>query len=653
MDLTIAGDTIAYEPNDDDLAGLTLEFAAFDGSVGIGQVPIRDTSSTLAYATGAFFSVREIDTLLLDGIIVDHDAAKGVEKVTDARLVSYSVADPNILLDGFRVIRNRPEETDVARVLAMYTLDNLDMDTTWVLNTHTVTMPAKKYKSDGGWTSELIPDLVELTGKTLFVHDKANGVDGDGRCLHYHRLTDGHTAGLSISDVLSAVNGTTVFAPGNPTRDTTAIDLRNNVRGDDQENRIAYAEDATSQGVHNEGTHRYEAYLQFEATSQANLQSKVNAYLLSQKDDYVTYTCSIGPLDATALALIRVGDLITVTSYVMGLTAAPKRIAHMRLKVFVDGGVPAPGLWTAELELGAPRRRRRSGKGAKPNTPVTGPPIFTNPCTFMEDSFNRANTSFSTTGGGTADSGQVWVAGSNFLRIQSNRMDVTGAADSITFDQNDAYLPQDIYQVPVTGAFDFITSLSGEQGFFIVCNDGDIIIKAYTDTGTGDLVLEATDGTNTVTSSATPGVLSDPIGVDFEVNATEVQVVFDGNSRTVDLGNATPAAIADITKFDRFSWYLSITGGGTFTVEDLSIQYDCVDIGPLPGQPVVESIGTGDGADVTWATDYPYRPGSLKLYVNGVRIFAFTQTDPDAGTFTFATAPANGSEIYAEYQGQD
>ena len=156
---------------------------------------------------------------------------------------------------------------------------------------------------------------------------------------------------------MTAQDGVTIYAPQSPTRARTSIDLRNDILARDQVNRTATATDATSIAAHDADGLEHEALLNLQAASQADLQQQTNAYLASFKNDLDTYTCTIGPLDGTALGLIRVGDLITTTSAVMGLTASPQRIAHMRLKV-AGSSPPAPGLWMAELELGAPIRRR-------------------------------------------------------------------------------------------------------------------------------------------------------------------------------------------------------------------------------------------------------------------------------------------------------
>jgi hypothetical protein len=361
MDVKLAGSSITYRPDDDQLGGLSLEFAAFDGEVGIGQVPVPDPTAAISVLDGRAVRISEGSVRLTDGWIVDQDRERGPMPAATARLHTFSVQDANALLDGFRVSRTRSSETDVARVLAFAAADGSSWDTTWVLVSGTVTLPAKTYDSDGGW-GELISDVVESTGKTLFLHDKAAG----GRCLHYHGLTSGHGCGLSISDQQRGGLAATVFAPIEPRRQRTSIDLRNDVLGRDQTGRTSSASDSASIAAHDADGLKHQSLQTFDAVSQADLDVKTAAFLASQKDERDTWTCQIGPLGETELGLIRVGDIITVTSSVMGLSASPQRIAHMTLQPATgEGGRVAEGLWFAALELGAPvRRRNRRGTNA-------------------------------------------------------------------------------------------------------------------------------------------------------------------------------------------------------------------------------------------------------------------------------------------------
>jgi len=76
---------------------------------------------------------------------------------------------------------------------------------------------------------------------------------------------------------------------------------------------------------------------------------------------------------------------------------------------------------------------------------------------------------------------------------------------------------------------------------------------------------------------------------------------------------------------------------------------------PLAGSVAEESatdyglVGSLDGVSATFTTTQPYKPGSVKLYVNGVRQFLgedYTISDTD---FTFTTPPEPTSALIADY----
>lgn len=438
MIVTVAGSAFIFAPNDAELGGINIELAAFDGTVGTGQFPIPDPSAAATMVTGRQLKVAQDFALLSDGFIIDNDRTRGPFRVGSQREYGVSVQDANALLGGFRVIRNRGAETDYARVIAFAGLDLPSADTTWVLNASTVTMPARVYDDDGGW-SDLITDVIEFTGKTLFLHDKATG----GRCLHYHLLTNGHTCGLTISDAV--VQTATIYNPQAPDRQRTSVDLRNDVMGRDQTGRTHTVTDATSITAHDADGLQHQALIDFQADSQADLNAKTAAFLASSKDDYDVYTCTIGPLDGTALGKMRVGDLITVTSSVMGLSATVVRIAHLRYKF-----AGASNMFDAELEMGAPVRRRSRIKPALKNVVIspgtTG--SGSGPCCPPWDGTGTPTTGQEVlnelvwTGDGTTVNGttaygfqsgtlRVWVAG---LNVAGHWTEISPAAGTFSLD---------------------------------------------------------------------------------------------------------------------------------------------------------------------------------------------------------------------------
>ena len=662
MDITLAGGAVTYEPNDDQLGRVSLEFAAFDGEVGVGQLPVPDSAAALTVADGRAARVVEIATRLTDGFILDQDRVRGPQPAGTAREHTFSVQDANALLDGFRIARSRPSETDYARVIAFAAADGPTWDTTWVLNVNTVTMNAKRYYGDGGWTSELIPDLVDFTGKTLFLHDKAGG----GRCLHYHNLTSGHTCGLTISDVPSAVNGTTVFAPGQPTRNRTSVDLRNSIKGVDQAGRRSIQADGASIAAHDADGLQHEAQVSFDATSQSDLGVKVAAYLASFKDERDTYTCTIGPLDATALSLIRVGDLVTTTSSVMGLTASAQRIAHMTLSVWsgIDGP-PAPGLWQALLELGAPIRRRARVKNKATTNRTQHDPADDGSLTgivceaFDSDwvgwAFNAPPNTVPTVIGGT-----ISIDGYDGSGVKGATRDVTltGASDGTlsgiidTPSDGDYYITIDLvkpggltgYRVSleINRAVDpdptgsgFVRTVTGQTGSYTTTV---ISSKDPTDppSDVNPTLMEDIDGTINfriregsgtdvkVWKNTEPGWT--PAGPDMGGTIDEVQVILQR------LDTALSMTVRDV----EWCYDTGVTTAFHWTV-----------YGPVAVQE------SPDGSTFTFTLpDYPggdgYVAGTLHTYVDGIEQ-DHTETDPAAGTFTLPWAPDTGDQITASW----
>lgn len=665
MIVTLAGSVITYEPDDQELSRLGIELAAFDGEVGTGVVPIGDPNSIITVATGRQARIDEGTTLITDGFMLDQDRVRGPIPAGTARQYGFGLLDANALLDGFRIRRQRGAETDYARVMAFAAADGPAWDTAMVLNANTVTMPAKLYDSDGGWTSELIPDLVEFTGKTLFLHDKA---DGSGRCLHYHNLTSGHTSGLTITDVIADEDGVTAFHPWNPTRSRTSADLYNDVLARDQVNRTSLQTDATSISTHDADGLQHQSLVSMEATSQSDLSLKTAAYLASQKDDLDTYLCSIGPLDETALALIRVGDLIPVTSTVLGLTASTQRISHMTLTVVTgENGRPRPGWWMAALELGHPiRRRARVGNKAItdrithvpvqpsdgsttgltctaiPSTWTTGTPV--SPWAPMAVSFIGASVQMVAPSGESLVQGIVhqavtlptttgWgeLTGKIFLPL----MDSSFQAATVKVIVDDTYPPRggalgQAFNVPhpvtpetyvawtalgggdpsdVTTVF-----LAGSFSFRLRVEAGQTLFRAW----------PSTELEPTVWHGGGDAASPDQVRIIIEVSSA-----------------SSPSAVPFDQDF-------------TYVVSDLQWCYDNGVIaafhwtvyGPVPVQEAADG-----GRTLFTLPLYPgtgYVPGTLHVFVDGVEQ-NHTETDPAAGTFSLSWAPATGDQITASW----
>jgi hypothetical protein len=141
---------------------------------GSGSYPIDDSAGTHDFNGDREFVVTENGSYLVDGFLTDQTRERGSNQPhrTARPSTPSSTRTPCCTASGSTDPRGA--ETDVARVLAFAAADLPTFDTTWVLNSNTSSMTAKKYDTGEGWT-DLITDTKELTGKTLFVHDKATG----------------------------------------------------------------------------------------------------------------------------------------------------------------------------------------------------------------------------------------------------------------------------------------------------------------------------------------------------------------------------------------------------------------------------------------------------------------------------------------------
>lgn len=639
MDLTVAGVAVTYQPDDEQLGIINVELAAFDGEVGMSQIPLPDPTNTLSVVTGRRVLLRETAIYLLDGFIFDFDRDRGPIPVSTNIVKTVSVEDPNAVLRGFRTKKVRPAEYDYQRVRAFYQLDkdtklhgsNIT-DISWVLSTDPVRMGKKSYENDQGW-ADLISDLVESTGKTLFVHDKADG----GRCLHYHALTEGHTSGLSITDVPASVNGVTVFAPGSPQRNRTAADLANDVAGVDSKGRRLIRLDTASRTAHDVDGRRHEALVSFDTADEDDLHNKVVAYLAAHRYDQDTYNVTIGPLDSEALNRIRVGDLITVTSTVLDLSASVERISHMTLTVFRGkDGKPAPGLWDARLELGAPARAGGSPRGGG-STPISNPvpsAPFTPPAT--QTIAAQAILVMGTAVSNTSDATWNYPGGSPAGRLTSG---------------NRYMLRLEVItnrQIPDLSADDdhyWDHSWGGFAGYVVESADNPTI-GAVTGWSDASGLVDANLDEDAMAADGSPAhIIPDPYLIGTGSSFVTQWETYTGS--TVDIDLAMSGSV--LSGFDGADTTARLTlyerdGNGNPIVPDE---------GPAGGQAVVndEDVEGGDGSTVTGNTLYPYVPGSLHITVNGQDWTPYVnETDPASGAYTFDFPPPAGATIIRDYQ---
>jgi hypothetical protein len=684
--VTIAGADVSRYYNGDQFGRTSVQLSAFDLEVGLGTVVIPEIAGTDAFVTGRQCMVEQGTTVLVDGFIASDDRGRlETEPTKPRREWTMSLEDANAITSNIRAIDwTRSSETCTARILARIAADGFSVDTTWVQST-SATLPAKKYKTGDIW-SELATDAIERTGWTLFVHDKAGG----GRCFHFHSLTTGHACGLSITDVMGAWDNVTSFVPINPRRIRDPADLRSDIILEDQNGRTAHVTDSTSIAAHDADGRRHQEYVQVDADSQADLDLQAARMLLDRKDDITTYECTIGPLDETALGSIRVGDMMTVTSQVFGLTASSQRIANMTLTPL------GPTLWTATLELSRPVRhgnkipgmdggRDGGGTGGGGNSdptlsrdcndcpPVAGEPVQ---CLFTgydngwfivshtNDTTSLTSTSLNTTtddvlvNNGGCDVSVInpvspgdayYNALQQSLTISvafhlSRVNETTGTHDSavasigVRSQFNGSFSANAWWQsdggTPVTLGTFLETALALGPTFTV-----HQLSTSWANTGfTGDGLLTISISPTGCTASFDGHTLSDS-GLSL---ATETGYIQPGVGLAAFATN--PAPLGGIP-YTMSAGLLDIRNSGT--------EPWCTGTpAPTSGQAVTnEPAPSGDGATTTFSTQHPYMPGSLFVKVNGVNWTGdIASQDPTTGSFTFTHAPKAGADIVVDYR---
>lgn len=688
MDIDLAGSPYDRPLSLDQLGRLTIEFSGDGSEIGVGTLAMDDPDGTDEIAGGLQAKLMEGTTLLTDGFISAQDKTR--VGGSPARDDTYQISDANRVFYGKRFVnRSRPSESDRARVLAFAGLDLPAADTTMVLNSNLVTLPAKKY-TGSDWL-ELMTDVREAAGKIIFIHDLA---DDTGRCLHSHLETQGHTCGLSISDVLGTADATT-FYPRTPNRNRTEASLSNDVYGRDQANRVSIASDSTSIALHDAAGLLHQSVIEFEATSQSDLDAKTANSVTENKNETDIYSCVIGPLDETALALIRVGDRITVDSQAMAASSLTIRIAHMNLTPWRDEkGQPRAGLWDADLELDQ-AIRLRGGGGRRPSSggrPVTrnellqtmSPLVCIGPNGLITDTFNRDPVS---PGWGDATGGYTW-SGAPATASTNGSAGVLSTASALVTDVR-------AHQGPV--------SLTGLVSPFLIditisfsCNrtlaDYDAAWQAWTTTNPlyswGIVPIwigSSSDNFVRLSLGGGPGAATtSEIQVVFSnAGLNDVwPVVFSGSGtlqvkQSVDLMEIIYDGITVATYVDTFVAADAISpqfyalgrtpeggepGGApaqpTAGRVDIISQVDWVAVVGYPECiPAVlqevndEHVAFGDGSTTAYSTLGPYTPGSLRIKVDDLPEPEIVEDDPSAGTFHFLAAPYLGEDIRASYRG--
>jgi concanavalin A-like lectin/glucanase superfamily protein len=199
---TVVSSTEQWET--DELAEISCVQRAWQGEVGQGTMLVPDSAGTFEIYAGQRVKLEDGPTTFLDGFAGAVTTVRG-NRIRPARIHRVVWIDRNALLDGFRTNYPRwarPEEAARARILALNTAYLGSLDTTYVVNTGAVMLPAKSYVTDD-LVQEVLADINAYINKTIFIV---------GNELHFHWPTEGEVSMFVIDDTVGetqAITGTT------------------------------------------------------------------------------------------------------------------------------------------------------------------------------------------------------------------------------------------------------------------------------------------------------------------------------------------------------------------------------------------------------------------------------------------------------------
>jgi hypothetical protein len=669
-----------------ELDAIAIHLSATDAEIGQGTAPVPDAVGTAEPYAGQQFKLAEIiagtpptTNVVVDGFLAGIVREEGAA-VQPRLLNTHVVWDDNALLHGHRAVNwKRPSETDRARVLAFAAAYCPTLDTTWVLSTNLVTLPAKTYTTEDLIT-ELQTDLSDYATKTIFA---------ERRRLHSHLMTEGIAATLSIDD--ETYDFATVFPPtvalsgGSvtaPKRTKDPLELKNDIYAKGGKNLHVTVTDSASIARHDVAGLKHQALLDFpDATTLTDLTAKATGYLADHKAERIVYEGTIGPLSAAQLADIPVGALINVRSRIWGL---PSSAGGLHQVVLCNGngaeGQPGSGFggFNVQPNGGAPRTMQWTGsptlKIGNSSTPVPSVVQDTDGYTGTVGDWRNAGAIYSVTvPTGLGGTYRIGVENANISTAwwpsPGGYADAHPPAPYAT-----AYVPghgpvdpgDGMIFIPWTVVYDLV--VNGSVVRSVTASGSGVGYSqpnAYMDEAgvvlaDGDAVSITVTWNNVWAQTNFWDALFFPPGVPgalpavFYMTKTEEAPLRIAHETIHYLHPGKYFADLELVAPLR----MALTGGRTATVAEAAAALTTpfvaatgaiADVGQFMSP---ELVGTGNGSTTTFTTNYPYAPGSLQVTVGGVRVVP-TETDPTTGQLTLPFAPATGVPIVVTYVAAD
>jgi hypothetical protein len=560
------------------------------------------------------------DTVLFRGRVSDKGLARGTLPTDDAKQFDASLDDNNSSVYGIPVDAwVRPAETGRARVVALAAAflngspraSTVIDYSTYVPNSHTVTMPAKTY--DATDVAGVLKDCATTEGKQVFV-------TVDDELFYDIDTSTAYAATLSITD--SSPDLSTEFPP---------IDSRGSEQGNEffTGATLRYGTSSSVSDVRAgaESDHDYWRTVFYDSDAKASTAAQRLATMLdNQSIEELRYTCSLR-LEETQVDLIKYGHTVSFRSAAAGvLTPVTLRVATLYWEPVGDG------VYLAHLELGVPEKLAPRVRRGSPPDPADLPPF--------EPTYPT---------GECESSGYDYTAGGTYGGLGPPYPVIVG------LDTRWHVTSTDFIQYVGFGGYE---NEYPEAGIDEDLGNGGACGGVYTSGGQDNLLAghhitftPVGPGTLTVVTAIHAGGLYGSCGAD--ASALGLEAIVSGTAIVVDSAVGVPGDTMTVTIPDAgyCNYFVQLTAtGGTWAF--VSATWSPLPINqPTPGQQVNGPCFLGDGSTTAFTTAYPYLPGTLGLIVNGLDWLSHvTETDPTTGDGDIAYAPALGATVCPRYK---
>ena len=642
--------------------GLTT--VAEQGELGVGGVRIEDPSGTLTFNGYATFTVDETDcdpTRIWTGYVLARAIKRDkTDANSAARIYDCDLIDQNALLH-FRVLRSnaakRPAETDVARVAWLLTseaLSGLVYDRGLVSTANAGSFLEADCRRT--YADDVIRQLAPSSVKNFFTYyDTATGTPA----LWYGKMTSTAWASLLTIRNDGAHDNDSVFAPTvDATLNREPHDVYSGVsygwRGDP-----IYVTSAATEAafIRRDAVYDTDRIGRLATAQQA---SKDWLNVRSGESDRISVSIVV---KSSRVNWVYAGQRIQVLfTHLPGFTTLTwTRVLRRTVKPLSPAGGGSPAHYEIQMELWVPP------------TPAADATVYVAECPEIVQSSIQP---YSGAGFPTTTLPAAPVVGDILFAIVARRgpfVDATALTPSLPTGGTDK--PFTAFGAQVNTPDSTISALV--MGWRVA--DGTEQVLDWDQYSQQHVALYEIRGL-----ASDPSILATVLRADEQGAATSYPLGSFGSTGSLDflayiwnqdfvdtdnfsLGAGWTTVYSDSSDSGRpyvemgtASGALSATATGSVSVAwgGFAVALTSAGCGtnplPLAGEAIdyETSPTTPDGTTTLYSTTYPYKDGTLNVYVDGIRLVDadVTETDPVAGTYTLAFAPESDEQVETSYE---